>query len=64
MEFKNINPDLILRTLRRKGLRESEERKSLTDKWIETIERINDGDEKLYQKLYSISKILVTSYPQ
>ena len=51
MEFKNINPDLILRTLRRKGLRESEERKSLTDKWIETIERINDGDEKVISKI-------------
>jgi len=51
MEFKNINPDLILRTLRRKGLRESEEKKSLTDKWIETIERINDGDEKVISKI-------------
>jgi len=51
MEFKNVNPDLILRTLRRKGLHESEEKKSLNDKWIETIERINDGDVKTLSKI-------------
>jgi hypothetical protein len=51
MEFKNVNPDLILRTLRRKGLHESEENKSLKDKWIETIERANDGDVKTLSKI-------------
>ena len=51
MEFKNVNPDLILRTLRRKGLHESEENKSLKDKWIETIERVNDGDVKTLSKI-------------
>lgn len=51
MEFKNVNPDLILRTLRRKRLHESEEKKSLIDKWIETIEKVNDGDEKVLSKI-------------
>ena len=51
MEFNNVNPDLILRTLRRKGLHESEENKSLKDKWIETIERVNDGDIKALSKI-------------
>lgn len=51
MIFKNVNPDLILRTYRKSNLNESDNNMTVKEKWISTIEGINDGDEKIISKI-------------
>ena len=49
MEFKKINPDLILRIFDRRNLNESDE--DIHDKWIEIINDINDGVKSVISKI-------------
>ena len=64
MEFKKINPDLILRIFDRRNLNESDE--DIHDKWIKIINDINDGVipviskiELHFKNIYNFVRIMI-----